>query len=227
MNYSLTTVFEFLNALNKNNNRPWFQANKTQYDIAHQHIIAFAEALLSELRKYDDIETISGKKSLFRIYRDVRFSKEKAPYKVSWSGSFRRASKSRRGGYYFHIEPGNTFIAGGFFGPNPEDLKQIRKHIDQDDAPLRKVLEDHEKKAFFGSLEGEQVKTAPKGFPIDHHAIDLLRYKQFIMKHQFSDKDVLHGDFHKNMAFGFSGLLPFFDVMSEYLITDLNGISLL
>lgn len=227
MKYSLETVFHFLNTLKENNNRNWFQANKSLYDVAYHNMILFADSLIDDLRKYDDIETVSGKKSLFRIYRDVRFSKDKEPYKISWSGSLRRSSKARRGGYYFHIEPGNTFIAGGFFGPSADDLKHIRKQIAQDDIPLRKVLENHEHKAFFGTIIGEQVKTSPKGFPADHHAIDLLRYKQFILKHHFHDSNVLGDDFDIQMSTGFSKLLPFFDVMSDYLTTDLNGISLI
>lgn len=227
MNNPLEHVFDFLNTLSQNNNREWFHLHKKEYEASHGIMIHYAESLLSEMRKQDDIETMSGKKSLFRIYRDVRFSKDKLPYKTSWSGSFKRATNALRGGYYYHIEPGNTFIIGGFFGPNPADLKHIRSHIDQDDTALRNILESEAIRSYFGSLLGEQVKTAPKGFPKDHPAIDLLRYKQFMLKHKFSDKEVLANGFHKKMSLGFQQLLPFFDVMSEILTTDLNGISLI
>lgn len=224
MHYTLEPVFNFIEVLGQNNNREWFALHKKEYEQVHGIMINFAESLLIEMRKHDDIETVSGKKSLYRIYRDVRFSKEKKPYKTSWSGSFKRASSTLRGGYYYHLEPGNTFLIGGFFGPNPADLKHIRNHIDQDDTLLRGVLEEKSTKSYFASLLGEQVKTAPKGFPKDHPAIDLLRYKQFMLKHEFSDKEVAGRDFHKKISDGFQQLRPFFDVMSEILTTDLNGI---
>ena len=190
-------------------------------------MIDFADALLTEMKKHDDIETVSGKKSLHRIYRDVRFSKNKLPYKTNWSGSFRRATNALRGGYYYHLEPGNSFIAGGFWGPNPADLKHIRKHIDQDDKEVRAIIDSVETKSFFGNLVGEQVKTAPKGFAVDHPAIDLLRYKQFIFMHSYTDREVFKKDFHITMSDGFQKLRPFFNVMTEILTTDLNGISLI
>ena len=101
-----------------------------------------------------------AKKSVHRIYRDIRFSKDKTPYKTNWSGNFKRATIYRRGGYYFHLEPGKSFIAGGFWAPNPQDLKRIRDEIAFDDKPLRKILK---RKAFittFGALQGEQVKNS-------------------------------------------------------------------
>ena len=90
------------------------------------NIIAFADALLTEMNKHDKIETPSGKESLFRIYKDVRFSKDKTPYNTHWNGAFKRATKKLRGGYYFNIKPGNSFLAGGFWNPEPKDLKRIR-----------------------------------------------------------------------------------------------------
>ena len=225
MSYSLQGVFEFLQQLKLNNNRNWFQNHKVKYEEALQNMISFADSLLVEMKKTDNIATVTGKKSLHRIYRDVRFSKNKQPYKNNWSGSLKRATNTLRGGYYFHLEPGNTFIAGGFFGPNPDDLKRIRKHIEQDDELLRGVLESDEVSKYFGMLEGAQVKTAPKGFPKDHPAIDLLRYKQYYLTQRFSDIQAFDKDFHKTMADGFYKLRPFFNIMSEFLTTDLNGIS--
>jgi uncharacterized protein (TIGR02453 family) len=224
---SLNRVFEFLIDLNDNNNREWFLSHKSLYTHAHEDMIHFAEGLIEEMRRFDNIETASGRKSLYRIYRDVRFSTDKRPYKSSWSGSFKRATNALRGGYYFHIEPGNTYIAGGFFGPNPSDLKLIRNHLDLDDEPLRTVLASKYIKSYFGAMVGEQVKTAPKGFSIDHPAIDLLRYKQFMLRHNFSDTEVLNENFNNRMAEGFQKLIPFFDIMSEMLTTDLNGNSIL
>jgi uncharacterized protein (TIGR02453 family) len=219
-------IFHFLLLLKENNSREWFLKNRSLYEKAKEEVTMFAEEMLDELRKYDEIETISGKKSLYRIYRDVRFSKNKQLYKTGWSGSFKRATKLRRGGYYFHLEPGNTFIAGGFFGPNSDDLRHIRKHIDQDEGPLNSALDSRDIRQYFGKLQGDKVKTAPRGYTEKNNAIKLLRYKQFILRHDFTDEEVSKQHFASIAAKGFSKLLPFFDVMSEYLTTDLNGVSL-
>jgi uncharacterized protein (TIGR02453 family) len=179
---------------------------------------------LRELNKHDVIETPSGKKSLHRIYRDIRFSKDKTPYKANWSGNYKRAGKYRRGGYYFHLEPGNSYIAGGFWGPNPQDLKRIRDDIDFDASSLRKIIKSKSFTTTFGTLKGEQLKTAPKGFEAGHEAIDLLRYKQFLLIRKFSDKEVLSARFLKEANQTFKNMRPFFDYMSEVLTTDTNGL---
>lgn len=221
-----SSALDFLKLIKKNNNRDWFNANKDRYFTEHNAIITFADSLLHEMNKHDNIETESGKKSLHRIYRDTRFSKEKTPYKTNWSGSFSRATKKLRGGYYFHIEPGNSFIAGGFWGPEPKDLKRIREEIAADSGPLRKILKRKTFKETFGALEGEQLKGSPQGFSSDHPDIDLLRYKQFIVVKKFSDKEVLRDNFMKEVNATFKKMRPFFDYMSEVLTTDINGMSI-
>ncbi len=123
-------TIDFLKALSKNNNRDWFNTHKHVYTTAHRNMIQFADVLLNEMNKHDKIETASGKESLFRVYKDVRFSKDKTPYSCRWSGRFKRATNKLRGGYYFHVEPGKSFLAGGFGGPEPQDLKRIRQDID-------------------------------------------------------------------------------------------------
>ena len=215
---------DFLGLIKKHNEREWFNANKDLFLKEQQHIVTFAEALLMELNSHDVIETASGKKSLHRIYRDTRFSKEKTPYKTNWSGSFRRSTKYRRGGYYFHLEAGNSFIAGGFWGPSPEDLKRIRDDFDFDDAPMRKILKHKNFISMFGSMQGEQLKTTPKGFDANSKAIDLLRFKQFLVIRKFTDKEVLSDTFLNETNKTFKHMRPFFDYMSEVLTTDINGI---
>lgn len=219
------SALDFLKLVKKNNNRDWFAAHKERYLEELAHLERFADAVLKELSKEDMIETPSGKKSLHRIYRDTRFSKEKTPYKTNWSGSYRRATKLRRGGYYFHIEPGNSFVAGGFWGPGPEDLKRIRDEIAFDAAPLRKILKARSFVKTFGALQGEQVKTTPKGYDATNEGIDLLRYKQFLLIRPFTDKEVLSPSFIKETVATFRHMRPFFDYMSEVLTTDINGIS--
>ncbi|MFY9309464.1 MAG: DUF2461 domain-containing protein [Bacteroidia bacterium] len=220
-----TGTFDFLKQLKKNNNREWFADNKDKYLKELAQMEAFADALLAEMNKHDVIETESGKKSLFRIYRDTRFSKDKTPYKTHWSGSFKRATKKRRGGYYFHIEQGNTFVAGGFWGPEPKDLKRIREEIAYDAAPLRKILKSKSFTDTFGALEGDQVQNAPKGFSADHPAIDLIKFKQFILMRKFSDKEAMADDFLKQVNDTFKKMRPFLDYMTEVLTTDENGVS--
>jgi uncharacterized protein (TIGR02453 family) len=216
----------FLKELKKNNNRDWFNKRKERYLKERESIIEFADDLLALMKKSDHIETESGKASLHRIYRDSRFSSDKTPYKTNWSGGFRRATKLLRGGYYFHIEPGNSFAAGGFFSPNPEDLKRIREDIDLNHDEWRKILGNKTFVKTFGKLLGEGVKTAPKGYPVDHPAIDLLRHKQFLLKHSFTDKEVISKGFASELVKTFRNMRPFFDHMSEVLTTDANGESL-
>ena len=213
----------FLKELAQNNNREWFQENKFKYELAQENMVGFASLLLMDMNKHDDIETPTGKKSLHRIYRDIRFSKNKTPYKTNLSGSFSRATALLRGGYYFHIEPGNSFVGGGFWGPSKEDLQLIREHIAQDDQPLRDVINSKKFKTQFKQLEGEKLKTAPKGFDKEHPAIDLLRYKSFLIRKDFTDDEVIAGDFHEKVNESFKAMRSFFDVMSEYLTTNLNG----
>jgi len=218
-----SSSLDFLKKLKKNNNREWFNDHKAEYQQELVIMETFAGALLKQLNAHDEIETPSGKKSLFRIYRDTRFSNDKTPYKSHWSGSFKRATKYRRGGYYFHIEPGNSFIAGGFWGPVPQDLKRIRDDIAFDAAPLRKILKSKSFVSMFQTLKGQQVKTAPKGYDSQHLAIDLLRHKQFLLIRKFSDKEVLNKDFFKEASLTFKAMRPFFNYMSEVLTTDSNG----
>lgn len=219
--------FDFLKQLTENNNRDWFAENKPWYQDEHQNAIDFAEAMLQGLKEHDEITTLSGKKSLMRVYRDVRFSKDKSPYNPRWAGGFNRQKPHLRGGYYFQVKPGYTVVGGGFYGPVSEDLKLIRDQIAQDDQPLRSVLNDPSFKKVFGELQGDQVKTAPKGFDKEHPSIDLLRYKSLYVFRNFTDKEVLSPNFMKEALGTFVALRPFFDVMTDMLTTDLNGLSLI
>jgi uncharacterized protein (TIGR02453 family) len=221
------SAFAFLKDLAKQNNRDWFTANKDRYLIELNSIELFAETLLREMNKHDVIETVSGKKSLHRIYRDVRFSKNKTPYNTHWGGSFKRATKARRGSYYFHLCPGNSFIACGFWGPEPKDLKRIREEFAFEEKTFRKITSAKSFINTFGSLQGEQLKTCPQGFDPNSKAIDLLRFKQFLLIKHFDDKDVLADDFVKKVNEVFKKTRPFLDYMSEVLSTDVNGISII
>jgi len=216
--------FRFLTELKANNDRDWFTKNKPRYDAQHANTIGLADELLLRLNVHDVIETPTGKKSLFRIYRDVRFSSDKSPYKNHWSGGFRRAGKERRGGYYFHLEPGdNNYIAGGFWAPNKEDLQRIREDIAGNPEELRGILSEPKFIEAFGQLEGEQLKTAPKGFDKEDPAIDLLRFKQFVISRRFTDAEVHFENYVDLVDDTFRRMRPFLDYMSDVLTTDANG----
>jgi uncharacterized protein (TIGR02453 family) len=216
---------DFLTELSKNNDRDWFNSHKDRYNEGRDNIIAFADALLAEMNKHDHIETASGKQSLFRIYKDIRFAKDKTPYNTHWSASFKRATKKLRGGYYFRIEPGNSGLVGGFWGPGPDDMKRIRQDIDANYQAWRDLLKEETLTETFGQMFGEQLGTAPRGYAKNHPAIELLRYKQFMLKHLFTDEEVLGPDFLFKMNDVFKKMRRFLDFMSEVLTTDANGVS--
>lgn len=218
-----SSTLDFLQELATNNNRDWFAQNKDRYIRAQGNIKTFMSELFDMMNKHDVIESFKS----FRIYRDVRFSKDKSPYKSNLGTSFTRATEARRGGCYINIEPGNNFVAGGFWGPNSTDLKRIRKEIEYDAAPFRKIINTATFKKNFGQLEGEQLKTAPKGFSTDHPDIDLLRFKQYLIIRRFNDEVVLSTNFMEECDKTFQAMRPFFDYMSQTLTTDENGESIL
>jgi uncharacterized protein (TIGR02453 family) len=213
----------FLKNLSENNDRDWFNANKAQYLRAYENVEHFFDRLIEKMNTHDHIETPSGKKSLYRIYNDVRFSKDKTPYNPRFAGYLKRAKPMLRGGYYLWITPGGSRLGCGFVYPNPEDQKRIRLDIDRNYKDWNRILNLKQIRTSFGKMRGEQVKTAPKGFPKDHPAIGLLRYKQYWFEHAFSDREVLANDFLKNVNQTFRSIRPFFDYMSDVLTTDLNG----
>lgn len=215
-----TPTLAFLQDLKAHNDRDWFTDQKPRYQTARKEFKIFANKLLDEFSHHDEIEALK----LFRIYRDVRFSKDKTPYKPHFSGSMTRATKWRRGGYYFQISPGASFAGGGFWGPDSSDLKRIRTEIANHPDEMRAVLQHPDLQNNFNGLEGDQVKTAPRGFKKDHPAIDLLRYKQFLLTHPFTDEEVLAPDFAQQLSRVFQAMRPFFDYMSEVLTTDENGV---
>lgn len=221
------STLSFLADLEKNNDRDWFNANKVRYLEAKANMEAFADGLIDRMGKHDRISTESGRNSLIRIYNDQRFHKDKPPYKARFMGSLSRVKPALRGGYFFSIAPGTSAIACGFFGPEPNDLKRIRIDIDLDHPAWKKLLGSKAIKSNFGELFGDQLATAPRGFAKDHPALDLLRRKQFILRHQFSDAQVIAPDFTERVVALYRIVRPWFDHMSEVLTTDSNGRSLL
>ena len=218
------STFTFLNQLAKNNHREWFNKKKDQYTLAYDNMLEFVEALLQAMNLHDIIETPSAKKSLWRIYRDTRFSKDKTPYRTHFGGGFKRASKQLRGGYYFQIGPGQSLVAGGFFSPNPQDLLKIRKDIERNYEDWQAMLSNKTIRKTFGQLQGEKVPTVPKGFSKESQGIDLIRHKQFYFEKRFSDEEALSPNFLNTLNKTFKDLRIYFDYMSELLSADENGI---
>lgn len=216
-------ILGFLKSLSENNNKVWFEANRKAYDTARSSMTGFSEAMKAELQRHDEIDRLK----LFRIHRDLRFSKDKTPYKPHFAVSFSRSGAERRGGYYLRIRPGASFIACGFWDPNKEDLLRIRKELELEADTFRSVITNPEFQSTWGNLEGERVKTAPKGFEREHPNIDLIRFKQFIFTKKFSDKEVMAAAFAEIVSNSYREIRPFFDLMSEILTTNLNGESIL
>jgi len=221
------STLDFLKKLSTHNNRDWFNANKEKYLKAQENIIAFADNLIAAMNQHDQIETPSGKRSIYRIYNDVRFSKDKSPYNPRFAGYLKRVKPMLRGGYYWWIKPGASHVGCGFAYPNPDDLKRIRLDISANYEDWNKLLRSKSIKVNFGAMRGERVKTAPLGFEKNHPAIELLRYKQFWFERSFTDEEVLDKNFLQQVNKTYKSIRPFFDYMSEVLTTNVNGESLI
>ncbi|WP_310991966.1 DUF2461 domain-containing protein [Aequorivita marina] len=218
------SAFQFLLKLKENNNREWMQENKKEYLANEKELKLFYAEIERRLNITDEI----AKVKLFRINRDIRFSKNKTPYNSHRSVSFSRAGAHRRGGYYLRLESGNSYMAGGFFAPEPADLLRIRKEFEVDASEIREILAQPDFKKSFGTfMQHNAVKTAPRGFNKEDKNIDLIRLKSFTLRHNFTDEEVFSSDFADKLIYHYSLLRPFFNYMSDVLTTDLNGVSLI
>jgi len=217
-------AFSFFKKLSKNNNRDWFNEHKTEFKAIESKVKEAYNHLGELMNQHDQIDKVK----VFRIYRDVRFSKNKAPYKTHFGASYHRKKPELRGGYYVHIQPNNeSFIATGFWQPSKEDLHRIRKEFEMDDSEIRAILANKTFSKTWGSFVGVELKTAPKGFDKTHPAIDLIRRKQFIFIKNYTDEEVLAPNFIDKVNEAFKIVRPYCDYMSDVLTTNLNGESLL
>ena len=216
-------TISFLKQLKLNNNREWFNENKEQFKSIQTDIKIFAQEVNDSLNVLDDIEKLK----IFRIYRDLRFSKDKTPFKKNIGMAFHRAKPELRGGYYLEISADESFIAVGFWNPNKEDLLRIRKEIEIDGQEFKSIINQKQIKEIWGEIQGEEVKTSPKGFDRDHEHIDMIKKKQFIFIKKLKEKDILDKNFQNELLSCFISIRPFFDYMSEILTTNLNGESII
>lgn len=215
---------DFFKKLKENNDRDWFNDHKKEFKKIEANAKNAYKSLFEKLNAHDDVDGLK----LFRIYRDVRFSKDKSPYKNHLGGFFHRKKPALRGGYYLHIQPDDqSFIAVGFWEPSKEDLLRIRKEFELDEQPMRDILSNKKFKSIWGGFVGDELKTAPKGFDKEHPAIDLIKKKQYIFTKRYRDNEVISDTFIDEVNGAFKEIRPFFDYMSEVLTTNLNGESLI
>jgi uncharacterized protein (TIGR02453 family) len=184
----------FIKSLKLNNNREWFHANKGHYEEARNEFHSFIENISNEIGLLDpDLGQVDVRSSVFRINRDIRFSKDKSPYKTNF-GAFiaKGGKKSGNAGYYFHLEPGNSFAGGGIYHPPPDALKAIRNEIYENAEEFVGIIRNKEFYDYFGDLwDGDMLKTPPKGFPKDFKHIDLLRHKSYTVWRNVDDEMLL------------------------------------
>lgn len=213
-------TFQFLQDLKNNNNRDWFNSNKHRFESAKDEFEKFIGGLILQISKFDPgIGELEPKRCIFRIYRDTRFSKDKTPYKINLGAHLAaHAEKPHdRAGYYIHLEPANTFLAGGAYLPPSPWLKAIRQSIDRNGKEFQKILNSANFKKYFGEMEGDKLKTKPKDYPEDHPFIELLKYKSFLAVHKLSDKEAMDTDFLKHSVQVFKALKPFDDFLNNSL----------
>jgi len=211
-------TLDFLTKIKKNNNRDWFDKNKEKYLAAKDNVSEMIDALLKEITAFDKrYAGLTSKDCLFRIYRDIRFAKDKRPYKTNMGASITiGGKKSTKAGYYIHIEPGESFLAGGVWQPEADALKKIREELDYNGKPLHKISDNKDFKKYFGELDKSyQLKTTPKGYDKEHPDIEFLRLNSFIVWHKFNDKDVLSKNFVKGLGKGAKIMKPFLDFLNQ------------
>jgi uncharacterized protein (TIGR02453 family) len=216
----MKNVLEFLTDLKANNNRDWFTANKKRFEAANKEFIAFVDELIKGIAVFDpSIAHHQAKDCVFRIYRDVRFSKNKDPYKVNFgahiSAAVKRSDIHSRAGYYIHLEPGASMMGGGAYMPEGDWLKNIREAIDYDPDGFLAILNHKDFKTYFGAMEGEQLKRPPQGYAADHPHVDLLKHKSFLAMHKLADKQVTDAGFLKHALSVCKALKPFDDYLNK------------
>ncbi|MCD4697872.1 MAG: DUF2461 domain-containing protein [Bacteroidales bacterium] len=206
----MKSVIPFLSDLKQNNNREWFRANKKNYDQAKSEFESFINVLIAGIVKFDpSIGTMNAKECVFRIYRDVRFSKDKSPYKSNMGGFISRGGrKGGFAGYYFHLDPEQSFIAGGMYMPPSVILKKVRQEIMYNIEEFKGIIHKASFQKTFGQLEGEQLKRPPKDFPPDFPGIDLLKFKSYTVLHSFNPTSVSDADYNEYTLKVFREMLP-------------------
>jgi uncharacterized protein (TIGR02453 family) len=212
-------TLQFLKDLIANNNREWFQENRKRYDDAKADMEKLVSYLIKEVQSFQDLGNLQVKDCIFRINRDVRFSKNKEPYKNNLAAGIGPGGRSSgKVDYYLHIQPdGQSFLGGGMWAPTPDQLAKYRQEIDYNAQELKNIIEEKEFKNYFPEIHGEVLKTTPKGYAKDHSEIELLRRKELFFVHKFSDREVTSKDFADKVVEGIQLLKPYCDYMNYIL----------
>jgi len=221
MNLINKSTLEFLYDLKRHNEREWFQRNRTRYLEAKSDYESFIQAVITKITGFDPmLKGLEASSCMYRINRDIRFSNDKTLYKTHMGAFIVRGGKQngdRFAGYYIHIEPGNnSMIAGGAYMPPSAWLKIIREKIDGQGDRFLKIIQNKEFVDFFGELEGEKLKTAPKGFPRDHPLIELLKMKSYLVTRMIPDKEVTGSGLFELVIRGSKIMKPLNDFLNEY-----------
>ncbi len=215
------TTLKFLKDLGKNNNKPWFDTHRPQYETARSDFFSLVEKLIPAIAKFDaPIGQLAVKACVFRINRDVRFSKNKSPYKSNMACYFNHAGKNGPGaGYYLHIEPGKSFAAGGIWVPEPAVLAGIRQEIDYNFSDWKKIMDSKDFKMTFaeGIRSNDTLVRPPKGYDENNPAIEFLKMKSFIVSKPFTDKDLQDKNFVASVAKTFKSMKPLIDFLNTAL----------
>jgi uncharacterized protein (TIGR02453 family) len=216
----MQAILQFLSQLKHNNNREWLEAHRTAYDASREEFVLFVGNLIKELSQLEPaVSMLEPKDCIFRMYRDIRFSKDKTPYKTHFGAYFAEGGKkSTKAGYYLHLEPGGkSMLAGGVYMPPPEDLKKIRQEIDYNGEQLRNIINNADFKKYYGAISGEKLKTTPKGYSPEHPEIELLKQKDFIASHYMDDTIVSKANFLHYSIKVWKSLKPFNHFMNAAL----------
>lgn len=213
-------TLKFLSQLKKNNNKPWFEKHRLQYEAARIDFSNFIQLVIDDLQRLDtSITGLTSKDCIFRINRDIRFSKDKTPYKSHFGASIKRGGrKSPFAGYYFHLEPGNSFVGGGMWQPEASLLKNMRQEIDYNPDEFRSILKEKNFKKIYTDLyTGEDLKlsTVPKGYEKNNPSIEYLKLKCFIAETKISDEEVIKSNLHKKTMEAFVALQPLLNFINR------------
>jgi len=216
---TLESTLRFLNELSLNNNKPWFDAHRAQFDVARAAFYQLIDTVIDEFRAPDNLQALTAKDCTARIFRDIRFSRDKSPYKTNLSAYIAVGGlRSGRQGYYVSVgAQGESMAAGGLHDPSPEQLLRFREAIDHDSAPLKAILTAPAFVSAFGALDGERLKTVPRGFDPAHPDIALLQLKGATAIQRFSDAEVTAPDFPARVIASCRAMRPFLNYLDDIL----------
>jgi uncharacterized protein (TIGR02453 family) len=203
--------FQFLQKLALNNNKPWFEKNRSGYEKARAEWIAVVGKVVEGILKIEAIPEKEPAKYVHRIYRDIRFSKDKTPYKKFFSAIIERGPEDRKCPLYLQFQPGRSMIGGGIWDPPPETLKKIRQEIDYNAIGLKKIIHSKEFLKYFGKISGNRLSRPPKGYEPDNPNIEILKFKQLFVQRLFDDELMLSKQLIPGIIKSYKAALPFFN----------------